>query len=80
MTTDKHSLTVLYRQNLEENIIRYLSEVKSISLQDAMDIFYSSRLVSQIEQGMYGIDNLDYHNLTEDLIENEPELFTAPGK
>lgn len=80
MAPDKENLTALYRQNLEENIIRCLSETKSISLQKAMDIFYSSRLVAQIEQGMYGIDNLDYHYLTEDLIENEPGLFTVSEK
>ena len=76
--TDQDNLTYLYRQNLEENIIRCLSETKSISLQEAMDIFYSSRLAVQIEQGTYGIDNLDYQCLTEDLIENEPELFAIP--
>lgn len=34
------------------------------------------RLAEQIEQGMYGIENMDYKYLAEDLIENEPELFS----
>ena len=40
-----------------------------------MDIYYNSRLAEQIEKGIYGIDNMDYKYLTQDLIENEPELF-----
>ena len=40
-----------------------------------MDIYYNSRLAKQIEQGAYGIENMDYKYLAQDLIENEPELF-----
>ncbi|MDF2610242.1 MAG: hypothetical protein K0R92_1716, partial [Lachnospiraceae bacterium] len=29
----------------------------------------------QIAEGIYGIENLDYKYLVQDLIENEPELF-----
>ena len=36
-----------------------------------MKIYYESRLSKQIEAGENGIDNLDYKNLAEDLIENE---------
>lgn len=38
-----------------------------------MTVYYNSKLNSQIEQGLYGIENLDYKNLAEDLIENEVE-------
>ena len=41
-----------------------------------MDIYYSSKLASQIEEGKYGIENMDARYLAEDLIENEPELFS----
>ena len=41
----------------------------------AMDIYYRSKLAKQIEQGIYGIENMDYKYLAEDLLENEPELF-----
>ena len=44
-------------------------------MRQAMDIYYQSRLAKQIEQGTYGIENMDYKYLAEDLIENEPELF-----
>ena len=64
-----------YRQGLEASIIRELSVQKKVSLREATDIYYNSRLAKQICQGLYGIDNLDYRYLVEDLIENEPELF-----
>ena len=52
----KKNIDYIYKQNLEESIIEYLSK-------------------EQIEQGAYGIENMDYKYLTQDLIENEPELF-----
>lgn len=64
-----------YREELDERIIARLADVKSLSLDKAMDIYYRSRLSGQVAQGTYGIDNLDYKYLVEDLIENEPELF-----
>ena len=69
--TDKTSLSDFYRQELEASIIEYLAEKLKIDLRDAMRIYYESRLSKQIENG---IDNLDYKNLAEDLIENEPNL------
>lgn len=73
MNQDK--LTRMYKQTLEEKIIRYLAERKHIDLIDAMDIYYRSKLATQIEAGACGIENLDYKYLAEDLIENESELF-----
>lgn len=64
-----------YKQNLENSIITFLAELKSIELRDAMNIYYQSKLAKQIEQGIYGIDNMDYKYLAQDLIENESELF-----
>ena len=40
-----------------------------------MDAYYRSRLADQISKGLYGIENMDYKYLAEDLFENEPELF-----
>lgn len=73
--TDYKTLTSLYRQNLEGDIIRCISAEKGLSLEQAMDIYYSSKLAEQINEGKYGIDNMDYKYLAEDLIENEPALF-----
>lgn len=73
--SEKRNIDFIYKQNLEESIIEYLSEKKNIELRQAMHIYYLSRLARQIEQGDYGIENMDYKYLAEDLIENEPELF-----
>jgi len=64
-----------YRQDLEIDIIERLAEIKNLDLSQATDIYYRSRLSGQISEGRYGIDNLDYKYLANDLIENEPELF-----
>lgn len=73
--TDRKQLNSIYKQNLEEDIIMYLSEVCNLELRKAFDIYYSSKLSEQIEEGLYGIENMDYKYLVQDLIENEPELF-----
>ena len=72
----KRDVDYVYKQNLEESIIEYLSKEKKLELRQAMDIYYQSRLAKQIEQGAYGIENMDYKYLVQDLIENEPELFS----
>ena len=71
----KKDIDYVYKQNLEESIIEYLSKEKKLELRRARDIYYQSRLAKQIEQGTYGIENMDYKYLVQDLIENEPELF-----
>ena len=73
---NKQNIDYIYKQNLEESIIEYLSKEKKLELRQAMDIYYQSRLAKQIEQGTYGIENMDYKYLAQDLIENEPELFS----
>ena len=72
---NKQNIDYIYKQNLEESIIEYLSIEKNLELRQAMDIYYNSRLAKQIEQGTYGIENMDYKYLAQDLIENELELF-----
>ncbi len=73
-----HSIKQLeefYKQNLENDIINAISEMKKIDLRKAFDIYYSSKLAEQISNDSYGIENMDAKYLAEDLIENEPELF-----
>ena len=72
---NKQNIDYIYKQNLEESIIEYLSIEKNLELRQAMDIYYNSRLAKQIEQGTYGIENMDYKYLAQDMIENEPDLF-----
>ncbi len=72
---NKQQLEDIYKQNLENEIINIISAKKNIKLRKAFDIYYSSKLAEQIENGSYGIENLDAKYLAEDLIENEPKLF-----
>ena len=75
--TDKVKLDKLYKEMLEEKIINCLAEVKDIPLRRAMDIYYQTKLSQQINDGSYGIENMDYRYLVQDLIENEPEPFVT---
>ena len=72
---NKKQLEEFYKQNLENDIINTISKMKGIDLRKALDIYYSSRLSEQILNDSYGIENMDAKYLSEDLIENEPELF-----
>lgn len=72
---DKKQLEEIYKQNLENDIINVISEIKGIDLRKAFDIYYSSKLTEQISNGSYGIENMDAKYLAEDLIENEPDIF-----
>ena len=68
-------LSKVYKQNLENDIILYVSKMKNIDIREAFDIYYSSKLSEQIARGDCGIENLDAKYLAEDLIENEAQLF-----
>ena len=63
------------QEDLENDIINAISEIKGIDLRKAFDIYYSSKLAEQISKGSYGIENMDAKYLAEDLIENEPDIF-----
>lgn len=73
--TDGKILEQAYREALEESIVAYLSEVKDIPLEQAMDVYYSSNLSDKINEGKNDIQYLDYRNLVRILIETESELF-----
>lgn len=73
---NQRDLDEYYIQCLEEEIIKYLSLKKKIDIRKSMDIYYKSKLSMMIECQQYGIENMDYKYLVEDLIENEPELFS----
>ena len=77
---DKKQLEEVYKQNLENDIINAISEMKGIDLRKAFDIYYSSKLAEQISNDSYGIENMDAKYLAEDLIENESELFNRINK
>ncbi len=73
----KNDLNLIYKQNLEADLVSYLAEITGRTLRETMDIYYKSRLASQIAEGLYGIENMDYKYLANDLIENEPELLQS---
>ena len=72
---ERHDIEVVYRRELETDLIEYLAKIKGLSLRKATDVYYKSKLSEMIQTGQYGIDNLDFKYLAEDLVENEPELF-----
>lgn len=72
---DGEVLERVYQENLEERMIAYLSEIKSIPLDMAMDIYYHSSLADKIYQGVEGVQYLDYKVLVQILCETEKELF-----
>ena len=72
---DRKQISEIYRQNLENDIIKAIADIKQLNLRKAFDIYYSSKLAGQIANGSYGIENLDAKYLAEDLLENEPELL-----
>ena len=56
---DKKQLEEIYKQNLENDIINVISEIKGIDLRKAFDIYYSSKLAEQISNDSYGIENIE---------------------
>lgn len=68
---DETALEQIYQENLEERIIAHLSEVKGLSLEEAMRIYYSSRLAEKIHDGEYGVQYLDFKELTQILCDTE---------
>lgn len=62
----------IYREHLEEDIIFCLSERRKISSEQAMELYYTSKLADRIHEGEYGVQYLDYTVLT-DMLEQELE-------
>ena len=73
---DENLLEKLYQERLEERIIAELSEKNGISLEKAMQVYYSSKLSDKIHSGTEGVQYLDYKVLAQILAETEPSLLT----
>ena len=67
----------VYQENLEERIISFLARTKGVSLEQAMRIYYNSKLADKIHRGDYGVQYLDYKVLVEILCETEQELIKS---
>lgn len=61
-------LEAFYKEHLEESIIKQLSKQENISLDEAMNLYYNSKLANYIHEGKYNIQYLDYKVLTGNLI------------
>ena len=61
-------LEAFYKEHLEESIIKQLSKQENISLDEAMNLYYNSKLANYIHEGKYDIQYLDYKILTDYLI------------
>ena len=62
---DENLLERLYQERLEERIIAELSEKNGISLEKAMQVYYSSKLSDKIHSGTEGVQYLDYKVLSQ---------------
>ena len=74
---DDSMLEKIYQERLEEQLIAYLAEQHNVTLERAMDIYYSSNLMEKIHAGVEGVQYLDYKVHAQILKETEPELFTS---
>lgn len=72
---DETILEQNYRERLEERLIAHIAEQNNLSLEAAMDVYYSSKLAEKIYLGVEGVQYLDYRVLAEILKETEPELL-----
>ena len=68
-------LEQVYQEKLEERIIARIAEKKAITLEKAMNIYYSSDLADKIHQGVEGIQYLDNKLLVQLLEETESDKF-----
>ena len=69
------TLEKFYQEGLEERLIIQLAKVKKLTLEQAMDIYYRSRLAQKIHDGTDDVQYLDYKVLVQILLDTEPELF-----
>ena len=51
---DDRILEQTYQENLEERLIAYIADQRGVSLEKAMDIYYSSDLAEKIHNGIEG--------------------------
>ncbi|MEH2949789.1 hypothetical protein [Sporofaciens sp. JLR.KK001] len=72
---DGNKLESVYKENLEEGIMLYLTETEDISYEESMEIYYGSKLAEKIQERREGIQYLDYKVLADILKETEQELF-----
>ena len=68
---DEKILEQFYQERLEERIIKDLSDNLKVSKEEAMDIYYNSKLADMIAKGTENIQYLDYKVLSQIIRETE---------
>ena len=60
-------LASIRKTNLEAQMIELIAERRQLSVEDALDLYYSSNLSRMIEANEYGLRYLDANYLAEEL-------------
>ena len=61
----EEALEQFYQESLEERLIQNIAKELQLSLEEAMDCYYTSRLAGMIQEGKEGVQYLDYRALTD---------------
>lgn len=64
----------IYKQELENDIIHNISEIKNIGIRKAMDIYYSSNVANKIARMKEAVDTMDAKQLAKDVIRSKSVL------
>ena len=67
----EEALEQFYQESLEERLIQNIAKELQLSLEEAMDCYYKSRLADMIQEGREGVQYLDYRALTALFMEME---------
>ena len=67
----EEALELFYQGSLEERLIQNIAKELQLSLEEAMDCYYKSRLADMIQEGKEGVQYLDYRALTALFMEME---------
>lgn len=67
----EEALDQFYQESLEERLIQNIAKELQLSLEEAMDCYYKSRLADMIQEGKEGVQYLDYRALTALFMEME---------
>ena len=73
-------LEEMLKRNQDTEIVTLLAERLDVGAEEALRIYYSSRLSEQINEGAYGIQSMAPAYLVEDLLENEPEVVELAAR
>ena len=71
---EKDKILGIYKQELENDIIHNISEIKNIGIRKAMDLYYSSNTANKIAMMKDSIDTMDAKKLAKDIIRSKSDF------